>query len=530
MVVGIIPAFSLKKAMKAGRKKDGHLGCARRRIEILQLSYGKLLEAWNQKTRDVKKLQWADGLWRLCKMVIAAFLGDQPELDSVCCDSAQSCKQCQCPRDNFHLPGRFLKKQAVLVMSKVTRQARNIGVLVGRAWNATAVCGQAAYKTARQAAGGVHLMRNSFWNILGFDVQQQAFKDPMHGMDHGVAITILDGVVRRLHDLERELGLERNFLVRKLTARLYHLCDSQDRRHLTLFNFVNQSIMDQFEVLGQKGSGKKNGDKAAPRIVDASDMQALLVCLPYLMDGLADYKIDDHSTNGGEQAHDPIPEMIIVINDYLHLYHLYRQPVNTTDDTLQMGVMADALLEELVRIFPYTSRIGRSDKTRSMWCCEKPHSMTHFGDNVEQVGHSKNISTQVTESTHKPVKAKGHLTNKKADKVGFSMMQAVVRDSAAAAMSADQDLRGEVWTVRRRDGSEVKLRASRAWDNISNRGLSGCMADSFRCNIWRRASDISGITHRLEGCGRDRQGGMGYCILQLNDLLPQQSRYTIIFT
>ncbi len=251
MVVGIIPAFSLKKAMKAGRKKDGHLGCARRRIEILQLSYGKLLEAWNQKTRDVKKLQWADGLWRLCKMVIAAFLGDQPELDSVCCDSAQSCKQCQCPRDNFHLPGRFLKKQAVLVMSKVTRQARNIGVLVGRAWNATAVCGQAAYKTARQAAGGVHLMRNSFWNILGFDVQQQAFKDPMHGMDHGVAITILDGVVRRLHDLERELGLERNFLVRKLTARLYHLCDSQDRRHLTLFNFVNQSILEQFEKFGQ---------------------------------------------------------------------------------------------------------------------------------------------------------------------------------------------------------------------------------------------------------------------------------------
>jgi hypothetical protein len=72
MVVGIIPAFSLKKAMKAGRKKGGHLVCARRRIEILQLSYGKLLEAWNQKTRDDKKLQWADGLWRICKMVIAA--------------------------------------------------------------------------------------------------------------------------------------------------------------------------------------------------------------------------------------------------------------------------------------------------------------------------------------------------------------------------------------------------------------------------------------------------------------------------
>ncbi len=54
MVVGIIPAFSMKKALKAGRKKDRMGGCARRRIEILQLSYGKLLENWNTKTKDVK--------------------------------------------------------------------------------------------------------------------------------------------------------------------------------------------------------------------------------------------------------------------------------------------------------------------------------------------------------------------------------------------------------------------------------------------------------------------------------------------
>ena len=63
MVVGVIPAFSMKKATLAGRKKDGMGGCARRRIQILQLSYGKLLKNWNAKTKDVKKLQWADGLW-----------------------------------------------------------------------------------------------------------------------------------------------------------------------------------------------------------------------------------------------------------------------------------------------------------------------------------------------------------------------------------------------------------------------------------------------------------------------------------
>ena len=131
--------------------------------------------------------------------------------------------------------------------------------------------------------------------------------------------------------------------------------------------------------------------------------------------------------------------MIMVINSYLHLYHLYRQPVCTTDDTKQMGEMADALLGELVRVFPFESRIGNTGQTRSMWCCEKPHSMTHCGENVEEVGHSKNITCQVTESKHKDVKIKGHLTNKKADKVGFSMMHGVVRDSAAAAMAQEQD-------------------------------------------------------------------------------------------
>jgi hypothetical protein len=63
MVVGIIPAFSLKKARKAGRKSDGMGECVRRRVEILHLCYRQLLHYWNTKSKDVKKLLWADGLW-----------------------------------------------------------------------------------------------------------------------------------------------------------------------------------------------------------------------------------------------------------------------------------------------------------------------------------------------------------------------------------------------------------------------------------------------------------------------------------
>jgi hypothetical protein len=50
------------------------------------------------------------------------------------------------------------------------------------------------------------------------------------------------------------------------------------------------------------------------------------------------------------QVHDdPVPDMITAINNHLHLYHLYWQPVNSSDDTKRMRVMADDLLEELVQ-------------------------------------------------------------------------------------------------------------------------------------------------------------------------------------
>lgn len=300
MVVGVIPAFSMKKATLAGRKKDGMGGCARRRIQILQLSYGKLLENWNAKTKDVKKLQWADGLWRLCKMIISAFLGDQPEVDAVCCDTSQSCKLCKCSREHYHLPGRHRPKFAVFCMQKVYSAARGAKILVGNAWKAASQVTQAAYRRARKAAGGIHLIRNTFWNILNFDVQRRTFKDPMHAMDHGNSISICSGVVKRLQALAEELGLARGYFVTKLTARLYHVCDSQDRRHLTLFNFVNQSILEQFEKLGQVGAPTKKGEKPAPRIVDASDMQALMVCLPYLF-GWPGVRRDSVQRRGGNE-------------------------------------------------------------------------------------------------------------------------------------------------------------------------------------------------------------------------------------
>jgi hypothetical protein len=69
-----------------------------------------------------------------------------------------------------------------------------------------------------------------------------------------------------------------------------------------LLNFVNQSILEQFEKLSQVGAPTKKGEKPAPRIVDASDMQALMVCLIYLLDGLADDEIQSYAEDGNQEV------------------------------------------------------------------------------------------------------------------------------------------------------------------------------------------------------------------------------------
>ena len=114
----------------------------------------------------------------------------------------------------------------------------------------------------------------------------------MHAYDHGVSMHIISAVVKMLHKLENDLGLPKNTLVKKLTARLHNLCSSLESKHTTLLGFVNQSIVTLFETLT---TPNKKGQKQSP-IVDAGDVQKLMLALPYLLDGLADEEIDHYNS------------------------------------------------------------------------------------------------------------------------------------------------------------------------------------------------------------------------------------------
>ena len=77
----------------------------------------------------------------------------------------------------------------------------------------------------------------------------QAYKDPMHAYDHCVAMHILTAIVKTIHKLEDDLGLPRNSILNKLTARLHNLSGSLLSKHTTLMGFTHQCIIAVFETM-----------------------------------------------------------------------------------------------------------------------------------------------------------------------------------------------------------------------------------------------------------------------------------------
>ncbi len=146
----------------------------------------------------------------------------------------------------------------------------------------------------------------------------QTYKDPVHAYDHGVAMHIDKAIVKTIHKLEIDLGVARNSIVQKLTALLHNLSSSLYSKHTTLMEFAHQSIVSLFETLTTLN---KKGKKQSP-IVDASDVQKLMLVLPYVLDGLADPEISQYNANAapGDHIRDRFPDVIMAVNEWLHWY------------------------------------------------------------------------------------------------------------------------------------------------------------------------------------------------------------------
>ncbi len=178
LVVGMVPIFDKRKSARAGRSQTGPESVSRRRIALMHQCLSALLEGWNVLSAGNKILQWADGTWRRTRLLISGFFMDQPEADTYCCDTAQSCKLCQCPKHRLHEPVDHPPKHAHAVKAKVERIADGYNIAgkrlfrrEGTTWTPTADCNHTLYEKCRAAANGTHIMHNSLWDIIGCDVQ-----------------------------------------------------------------------------------------------------------------------------------------------------------------------------------------------------------------------------------------------------------------------------------------------------------------------------------------------------------------------
>ena len=167
----------------------------------------------------------------------------------------------------------------------------------------------------------------------------------MHAYDHGVAMNIISAIIRLIQELAELLGRDRDYFIRKLSVRFHSLCSTLEMKHTTLMSFVNQSIVDSLDTFLKSQASSKTRHQP---IVDASDVQRLMLAIPFLLDGLAsdDLQAFNAGKTPGNRLLDPMPEAIMAVNEWLHWYHMYRLP--------ESGVHIYTYLSISIRIGVYT--------------------------------------------------------------------------------------------------------------------------------------------------------------------------------
>ena len=179
-------------------------------------------------------------------------------------------------------------------------------------------------------------------------------------------------------------------------------------------------------------------------IVDANDVAKLLLALVFVLDGLGYAERERFNARQArlrDRVQDPFRPIIRAIQGYLRAYHVYRAEALTVREIKQLDTMSRDALEGLQRVFPYGVTYTNG-AFRSFFCCEKPHSMTHWADNYATVGRIRTMSTQVTESRYKSsVKTKARKTNNQAS-FGGSLLQNNMEVEAAIELARHLDETG----------------------------------------------------------------------------------------
>ncbi len=162
-----------------------------RQVELTHLAIAVIMDRYNEISLSPMDLRFPDGVERYCCIMWCAWIADQQELDKVCCETSQKCKQCVAPKNRLHEPHTVFARRKAKDVERAVRDAAFKGIVPGQPagpplftlgidpkskrqrWFPTPACTPARYEATRKALGGVHLVENGLWRTRHYDYLMQ---------------------------------------------------------------------------------------------------------------------------------------------------------------------------------------------------------------------------------------------------------------------------------------------------------------------------------------------------------------------
>ena len=164
-------------------------------MELTHLGIAVIMDDYNAISLSPMDLRFPDGISRLAYVMWAAWIADQQEMDRICCETSQRCKQCVAPKNRLHEPHTVFARRKAKDVERAVRDAAFNGRLPGHApgqaagpplftlgtdpkskrprWLPTPACSTKRYEDAKTALGGVHLIENGLWRARHYDYLMQ---------------------------------------------------------------------------------------------------------------------------------------------------------------------------------------------------------------------------------------------------------------------------------------------------------------------------------------------------------------------
>ena len=92
-------------------------------MELTHLGIAVIMDDYNKISLSPMDLRFPDGVERYAYLMWAGWIADQQEMDRICCETSQKCKQCVAPKNRLHEPHTVFARRRAKDVERAVRDA-----------------------------------------------------------------------------------------------------------------------------------------------------------------------------------------------------------------------------------------------------------------------------------------------------------------------------------------------------------------------------------------------------------------------